>query len=249
MKLQNKTAIITGGATGIGLACARLFVEAGARVCLFGRRQVLLDRAVDELGDSAKAVSGDITNGEDVRKLVQKTLNAFGQIDILVNNAGIFTGSAIHETGDEHWDGVMDANLRGVFLLTREVLPHMIEKGGGSVVNVSSILGIVAAAGVAAYNVSKAALNQFTRSVAVECGGSGVRCNAVCPGLIATDMTADLMADDALMKDWRKNYPLGRFGEPVEVATACLYLASDDASFVTGAVLPVDGGFTAFARG
>tara|TARA_B100000686_G_scaffold346131_1_gene432059 strand:+ start:1653 stop:2402 length:750 start_codon:yes stop_codon:yes gene_type:complete len=249
MKLKNKTAIITGGATGIGLACARLFVKEGARVCLFGRRQNLLNQVTDKLGNSALAVSGDVTNQENIRNLVRETLKSFGQIDILINNAGVFISSAFHETKNSQWDSVMESNLRGVFLLTREVLPHMVEKGGGSLVNVSSILGIVAASGVAAYNVSKAALNQFTRSIAVEYGERGIRCNSVCPGLIATDMTADLMANQDLMDDWKKNYPLGRFGKPEDAANACLYLASDEASFVTGVILPVDGGYTAFARG
>tara|TARA_B100000686_G_scaffold350059_1_gene444923 strand:+ start:528 stop:1277 length:750 start_codon:yes stop_codon:yes gene_type:complete len=249
MKLKNKIAVITGGSTGIGLACARLFIAEGARIFLFGRRQTLLNKAQNELGESAKFVSGDITNVEDVKTLIRETINVFGKPDILVNNAGLFTESTIHETQDVEWNEVIDVNLRGAFLSTREVLPLMIEKGGGSIVNVSSILGIIAASGRSAYNVSKAALNQFTRSVAVEYGNRNIRCNAVCPGLIATEMTIDLMADNTLMENWRKNYPLNRFGQPEEPAKACLFLASDDASFITGAILPVDGGFTAFARG
>ena len=139
----------------------------------------------------------------------------------------------------------MDINIRSVFQLTKRVLPVMTAQKKGSIINISSILGLIAVPQVAAYNVSKGALNQLSRSVAVEYGPYGIRCNSICPGLIETDMTADLMQDDSLMQEWSKEYPIGRFGKPDDIASACLYLASDESSFVTGAVLPVDGGFTA----
>ena len=135
--------------------------------------------------------------------------------------------------------------MTAVFKLTREVLPHMIKQKSGSIVNISSILGLVAVPNTAAYNVSKGALNQFSRSLAVEYGPSGIRCNAICPGLIATEMTEELMNDKDFMQELRKNYPIGRFGQPEDIAQACLFLASDESSFITGAVLPVDGGYTA----
>ena len=140
---------------------------------------------------------------------------------------------------------MMDINIRSVFQLTRRVLPIMLSKKKGSIIHISSILGLIAVPEVAAYNVSKGALNQFSRSIAVEYGPSGIRSNSICPGLIETDMTADLMKDVELMKEWSKEYPIGRFGKPKDVANACLYLASDESSFVTGTILPVDGGFTA----
>ena len=245
MRLKDKTAIITGRGTGIGLATARAFCQEGAKVILFGRRKEKLEKAVEKLGGSAIIVQGDMTNNNDLDKLINETLHNFKKIDILVNNAGLFNGSPLHEISDSQWDEIMDINIRSVFQLTRRVLPVMLSQKYGSIIHISSILGLIAVPQVAAYNVSKGALNQFSRSIAVEYGSSGIRSNSICPGLIATDMTADLMKDADLMKEWSKEYPIGRFGKPEDVANACLYLASDESSFVTGITLPVDGGFTA----
>ena len=245
MRLKDKTAIITGGGTGIGLATARAFCQEGAKVILFGRRKEKLEKAVENLGGSAIIVQGDMTNNNDLDKLINETLHNFKKIDVLVNNAGLFNGSPLHEISDSQWDEIMDINIRSVFQLTRRVLPVMLSQKYGSIIHISSILGLIAVPQVAAYNVSKGALNQFSRSIAVEYGSSGIRSNSICPGLIATDMTADLMKDADLMKEWSKEYPIGRFGKPEDVANACLYLASDESSFVTGITLPVDGGFTA----
>ena len=245
MRLKDKTAIITGGGTGIGLATASVFCQEGAKVILFGRRKEKLEKAVENLGGSAIIVQGDMTNNNDLDKLINETLHNFKKIDILVNNAGLFNGSPLHEISDSQWDEIMDINIRSVFQLTRRVLPVMLSQKYGSIIHISSILGLIAVPQVAAYNVSKGALNQFSRSIAVEYGSSGIRSNSICPGLIATDMTADLMKDADLMKEWSKEYPIGRFGKPDDVANACLYLASDESSFITGITLPVDGGFTA----
>jgi len=245
MRLENKIAIITGGGTGIGLSCTRLFCQEGAKAVIFGRRKNRLEDAVREIGENVLAVPGDITRDEDIRRLVETTISTYGRIDILVNNAGIFTGAPLHETKDNEWDTVLDLNMTSVFKLTRKILPHMIRQKSGSIVHISSILGLVAAPNLAAYNVSKGALNQFSRSLAVEYGISGIRSNAICPGLIATEMTGELMSDKELMQEWIKNYPIGRFGRPEDIARACLFLAGDESSFVTGAILPVDGGYTA----
>ena len=245
MRLKDKTAIITGGGTGIGLATAHAFYQEGAKIILFGRRKEKLEKAVEKLGGSAIIVQGDMTNNNDLDQLINETLHNFQKIDILVNNAGLFNGSPLHEISDSQWDEIMDINIRSVFQLTRRVLPAMLSQKYGSIIHISSILGLIAVPQVAAYNVSKGALNQFSRSIAVEYGTSGIRSNSICPGLIATDMTADLMKDADLMKEWSKEYPIGRFGKPEDVANACLYLASDESSFVTGITLPVDGGFTA----
>ena len=244
MRLKDKTAIITGGGTGIGLATARAFCQEGAKVILFGRRKEKLEKAVEKLGGSAIIVQGDMTNNNDLDKLINETLHNFKKIDILINNAGLFNGSPLHEISDSQWDEIMDINIRSIFQLTRRVLPAMLSQKYGNIIHISSILGLIAVPEVAAYNVSKGALNQFSRSIAVEYGSSGIRSNSICPGLIATDMTADLMKDVDLMKEWSKDYPIGRFGKPEDVASACLYLASDESSFVTGITLPVDGGFT-----
>ena len=245
MRLKDKTAIITGGGSGIGLATARAFCKEGAKVILFGRRKEKLISAADELGDSVLIVQGDMTHNDDLDQLINKTLNNFKGIDILVNSAGLYNGAPLHEISDSQWDGIMDINIRSIFQLTRRVLPIMMAQKSGSIVHISSILGLIAVPQVAAYNVSKGALNQFSRSIAVEYGSYGIRSNSICPGLIETDMTADLMKDAYLMQEWSKEYPIGRFGKPEDVASACLFLASDESSFITGTVLPVDGGFTA----
>ena len=245
MRLTNKTAIITGGGSGIGQACAWAFYQEGANVVLFGRREDKLKETAQELGSRAMTVSGDMTRTEDLDRLVQETLSKFHRIDILVNNAGLFKGAPLHEISDDQYDEMMNINMKAVFQLTRRVLPVMMEQKGGNIIHISSILGIIAVPQVAAYNISKGALNQFSRSIAVEYGSYGIRSNAICPGLIETDMTADLMKDEELMQEWSKGYPIGRFGKPEDVANTCLFLASDESSFITGTVLPVDGGFTA----
>ena len=245
MRLKDKIAIITGGGSGIGLSTAHAFSKEGAKVVLFGRRKDKLEKAAEEIGSFALPIQGDMKKNNDLDRLISETLDNFKGIDILVNNAGVFNGAPLHEISDSQWDTLMDINIRSVFQLTKRVLPVMTAQKKGSIINISSILGLIAVPQVAAYNVSKGALNQLSRSVAVEYGPYGIRCNSICPGLIETDMTADLMQDDSLMQEWSKEYPIGRFGKPDDIASACLYLASDESSFVTGAVLPVDGGFTA----
>lgn len=252
MRLANKTAIITGGGSGIGRACAKAFCREGANVVLFGRRKQKLEETARELVESAQqaesqvlTVQGDITQSEDLNRLVQETRNKYNRIDILVNNAGLFKGAPLHEISDDQYDEMMDVNMKAAFRLTQRVLPTMMEQKGGSIIHISSILGIIAVPQVATYNISKGALNQFNRSIAVEYGSYSIRSNSICPGLIKTEMTAELMSDEALMQEWSKDYPIGRFGKPEDVANACLFLASDESSFVTGTVIPVDGGFTA----
>ena len=245
MRLEDKSAIITGGGSGIGLACAKLFSNEGAKVAIIGRRKNRLELAAKEVKGHILPVVGDLTNNNDLDNLVSKTLHAFRKIDVVVNNGGIFAGSSVHETKDEDWNTIMNTNINSVFQLTKRVLPHMMKRKAGTFVHIASILGLVAAPGVAAYNVSKGALLQFNRSIAMEYGSLGIRSNAVCPGLVKTEMTEDLMKDEELMLEWSKDYPIGRFGVPEDIASACLYLASDESSFVTGVALPVDGGFTA----
>ncbi len=181
MRLENKIAIVTGGGTGIGLACAELFAREGARVVLFGRRPEPLEAAVRNIGVVASSVSGDITKNEDVDRLVKHALEKHGRIDILVNNAGTFMGGPLHEMEDDLWDRVLDINLRGVFLLTRNVLKQMVKQESGSLVHISSILGLVAVPQTGPYNVSKGALNLISRSIAVEYVHLVFRSNAICP--------------------------------------------------------------------
>ena len=245
MRLKNKSVIVTGGGSGIGLACTQLFCGEGAQVSIMGRRKELLESTSKQVEGQVLTTAGDVTKNDDLDRLVSRTLKAFGKIDVVVNNSGIFAGSPIHETKDEDWDSIMNTNMKSVFQLTKRVLPYMIDQKKGTFIHISSILGLVAVPGVAAYNVSKGALLQFNRSLAMEYGPVGIRSNAVCPGLVETEMTKELMKDKELMQQWSKDYPIGRFGVPEDIANACLYLASDESSFITGVALPVDGGFTA----
>lgn len=253
MKLKDKTAIITGGGTGIGKATARLFAREGANIVITGRTENSLNDTSLELGNEGLEISylvGDVSNESDCEKAVDFTVSKFGRIDILFNNAGVCYKSNTHETATVMWDETFDINVKGVFLMSKHTLPHMIKDGGGSIVNNSSILGLKASpAGFAAYSASKGAVNQLTRSMALEYADKGIRVNAVCPGTIYTPMM------DVLFEEWgereigEKRYisvhPIGRLAQPEEIAYAVLFLCDDNIKFTTGAMLSVDGGMSA----
>ena len=248
MKLEGRIALITGGGTGIGAATARLFAEAGAAVCVTGRRKAPLDEvvtAIEATGGRAVAVTGDVAITEDCQRMVDQTTATFGHIDVLVNNAGTATLMDADETTDELWDQTIATNLSGAFRMIRAVLPGMISRSAGSIVNVSSILGQSGMKRSAAYGASKAGLDQLTRILAVEFADRGIRVNAVAPAWVDTPMTESVQAHAAMYERLRKKHPMDRFGVPEEVAQAILYLASDQASFTTGSVLMVDGGWSA----
>lgn len=248
MKLKDRVALITGGGTGIGAATARLFAEEGAAVCVTGRREAPLDEvvaAVQAAGRRALAVTGDVATTEDCQHMADETIAAFGRIDVLVNNAGTATLMDAHETADELWDQTIATNLSGAFRLIRAVLPGMMARETGSIVNVSSILGQSGMKRSAAYGASKAGLDQLTRILAVEYADRGIRVNAVAPAWVDTPMTESVQAHAGMYERLKKRHPMGRFGTPEEVAAAILYLASDQASFTTGSVLMVDGGWSA----
>ena len=198
MTLKNKTAIITGGGSGIGLACAKLFCKNGAKVVIFGRRKSRLERAVCEIGENAIFFQGDITQDQDVKELVNSSLKHLNRIDILVNNAGTSSSSPLHKMENSHWDSIMDINLKGVFRLSKRVLPHMMEQKKGNILHISSIFGLIGFQGYCGYGVSKGALTQFSKSIAVEYGPHGIRSNAICPGIIETNMTAAIRRDTQL---------------------------------------------------
>lgn len=248
MRLKDRVALITGGGTGIGAATARLFAEEGAAVCVTGRRKAPLDEivtAIEATGGRALAVSGDVAITEDCQRMVDQTTASFGKIDVLVNNAGTATLMDADETSDELWDQTIATNLSGAFRLIRAVLPGMIARGAGNIVNVSSILAQTGMKKSAAYSASKAGLDQLTRVLAVEYADRGIRVNAVAPGWVDTPMTESVQAHAAMYERLKKKHPMDRFGAPEEVAQAILYLASDQASFTTGSVLMVDGGWSA----
>ena len=248
MRLEGKVAIISGGARGMGAAEAKLFAREGAKVIIC---DVLEDEGrqteaeINEVGGDAVFVKLDVTSQDEWENAVNTAIERFGKLDILVNNAGIIVQSTIEDMTVELWDKVMDVNAKGVFLGTKTAIPHM-KEAGGSIVNISSISGIVGQDNVnAGYNASKGAVRIFTKAAAVQYAKENIRVNSIHPGPIATPMTAEGRADPERVALTLDRTPLGRYGEPEEVANAVLFLASDEASYVTGSEIVVDGGYTA----
>ena len=249
MRLEGKVAIISGGARGMGAAEAKLFAREGAKVIIC---DVLEDEGrqteaeINEVGGDAVFVKLDVTSQDEWENAVNTAIERFGKLDILVNNAGIIVQSTIEDMTVELGDKVMDVNAKGVFLGTKTAIPHMKEAGGGSIVNISSISGIVGQDNVnAGYNASKGAVRIFTKAAAVQYAKENIRVNSIHPGPIATPMTAEGRSDPERVALTAERTPLGRYGEPEEVANAVLFLASDEASYVTGSEIVVDGGYTA----
>ncbi|WP_221794108.1 SDR family NAD(P)-dependent oxidoreductase [Aquisediminimonas sediminicola] len=241
--LKDKVAIITGGSSGIGRAMAERFHAEGARVLLVdinGKQ----DAVAAEIGPNASGFQADVTKAADVKAMVDAAVERFGRLDILLNNAGTDGVSvSITEYPEEEYERVLAVNVRSVFLGMKYAIPVMRKNGGGAIVNTASTAGVVGFANMPAYCASKGAVVQLTRSAAMECAHEGIRINAVCPGPIRTDMTANIPAD--IMKAVVGRTPMARYGEPDEIAKVALFLASDLGSFVTGAVMLADGGLTA----
>jgi NAD(P)-dependent dehydrogenase (short-subunit alcohol dehydrogenase family) len=241
--LQGKRALITGGGTGIGLAISRFFVEAGANIVITGRREEPLRKTCEELGAKAQYRVNDIAQTATLPALVDELENSGFVIDILVNNAGICTKRPSLDVSDEEFSAIVQTNLTGLFALTREVARRMVARKQGSILNISSITGIYGVTKVAAYGASKAGLIGLTRTLASEFGPSQVRVNAISPGPIYTDMTDRGFSDEPERRQrFIDRTPLGRMGNPDEVAAAAVFLSSEAASFITGVNLPVDGG-------
>lgn len=251
-RLQSKVAVVTGAARGIGRSIAGVFAQEGARLVLVDLDFAGGEQVAEEIrkgGGQAIFVRADVSQAEAVRRLIAEAV-AFGKrIDVLVNNAAInYFGSAT-ETPDEVWDRVMAVNVRSVFLSCKHVIPVMQKQGGGSIVNLASVAGVVGLKNLAAYTASKGAVVQLTKNLALDYAPWGIRVNALCPGVTATEMTLQLIADAPDPEATRRRYdlgrPLGRMGEPDEIARAALFLASDDSSYMTGSALIVDGGYCA----
>lgn len=252
MKLDGKVALITGGGTGIGTAIAARFVSEGAKVCITGRRQELLNKVADSLpAGSVVTCAGDVSKYEDVRLMVRKVLEFGNKLDVLVNNAGMDPPGAVTDVALELWRKVIEVNLTGPFLLMKESIPHMIKAGGGSIINISSLAGLRCIPAMPAYCSSKAGLIMLTKQAALDYGRYNIRCNVVCPGAVRTEMLENSIGNlakaldtdlDSAFEYFSSNVPLRRVSKPDEIPGICSYLASDDSSFMTGATLVIDGG-------
>lgn len=238
--LTGKTAFVTGSTRGIGRAIAQVLQGAGAKVAVLGREEAKAKAVATEVGERAQGFACDVGDGASITAAVEAVTKALGPVDILVNNAGITRDNLLLRMGDEEWDQVLDANLKGAFRTVKAVLKGMMKRGGGRIVNVTSIVGLTGNKGQANYSASKAGLIGFTKSVAKEYASRGILANCVAPGFIETDMTAALPPDAraALLRE----IALERLGRPEDIAGAVLFLASDLAAYVTGQVLVVDGG-------
>ena len=254
MRLQGKVALVSGAGSGIGRATAKLFAAEGASVCVADVNDESSTQTADSIlaaGGEAVTASGDVSKDADAQRMVADTVDAFGRLDVLVNSAGI-NDRQLPDTmsHDEIWDRVMGINLRGTFLMCWHAVPAMLRSGGGSIINLSSVMGLVGseltgAKGFSAYVPSKGGVVQLTRNLAVEHARNNLRVNCVCPGYTHAGLTRPLEENRELYEAIRKRHPMQRFGEPEEIAKAALFLASDEASFVTGIAMPVDGGYTA----
>lgn len=251
MRLEHKSAIVTGGGTGIGEAIAKVFAREGAKVSITGRRKDELERVVGDIernGGQALALPGSVTNEQDVQEAVAATVRAFGRLDILVNNAGnLFHAARLHETTDQIWDETFDVFMKGTFRFIRAAIPRMLRKGGGSILNISTVGGLKAIPGFEAhaYQAAKAGVIMLTKTVAVHYAKQNIRCNCICPAGVITPPIADMLKDPQIKAWFEGMHPAGRLGQPEEVAEATVYFASDESRWTTGSVLSVDGGVTA----
>ena len=252
MMLENKVALITGGSLGLGKATAFLFAEEGAKVIITGRTEKTLKETVEEARKKELSLDhlvSDVSKEEDCKKAVDHAIKKYGKIDILFNNAGVLYLGFTHDTETEIWDKTFNINARGTYLMSKYTLPHMIKEGYGCIVNNSSVLGLKAVPGVAAYNATKGAVTQLTRSMALEYADKGIRVNAICPGTIDTPMVdglLDQMPDRGEAEKLFKSFhPVGRFGTAEEIAHSVLFLCDDKVGFMTGTMLSVDGGWIA----
>lgn len=249
MRLDNRVALISGGARGMGAAEAQMFAAEGAKVVIGdvldeeGRQT---EAAINEVGGECLFVHLEVTDEGSWTQAVAETVSSFGKLDILVNNAGVGGDRGrLEDTSVEAWDRIMNINAKGVFLGTKAAIPEMRRAGGGSIINISSIYGLVGSGGSSAYHASKGAVRLLTKSTAIQYASEGIRANSVHPGIIDTPMTAAILADPERNQRWISGTPLGRRGEPKDVAYGVLFLACDESSFMTGSELVIDGGWTA----
>jgi NAD(P)-dependent dehydrogenase (short-subunit alcohol dehydrogenase family) len=251
-RLAGQVALITGGGTGIGRATALAFAREGAKVAVAARRKDKLKEVADAIaaqGGGALAIECDVTLGADAERAVRETVERFGGLHILVNNAGVWNSATVEQISEEEWDRVMLVNIKGPFLMSRAALPALRKAGGGSIINMGSVLGLYAMKSRAPYCVSKGAVTMLTKAMALDHAHENIRVNCICPALVETDMVKDLFGASAEGQAVRKarlaNIPLGRIGKPGDVAELAVYLASAESSWLTGVAIPLDGGLSA----
>lgn len=246
MRLANKVAIVTGGGSGIGKAIAAAFVREGCKVIIAGRNQEKLSRAAKEIGAGCVAVAADVANLQDIQPLVQAAVGQFGRIDVLVNNAGVLFAGNAESLTEEQWEQTFNVNVRGVWRLSRAVLPHLRAASGGSIINLGSVLSTLGARNRVAYAASKGAVLQITRAMAVDHATEKIRVNCICPAIVETEMVAAFGMDEAARQQRLAMHPAGRFGQPDDIAGLAVFLASDESAWITGAAYNVDGGYSAW---
>jgi len=248
-RLKGKTAIVTGAGSGIGRACALALAREGATVALVGRRKRLLEEVAREIGESSLVLAADVARKDEVSRVVEHTVARFGAVNVLLNNAGVLHIGTAEQITEEQWDETFNTNVRALWLLSRAVLPAMRKAGGGSIINMASVLGINGARNRASYAASKGAVVLLTKCMAIDHGHENIRVNAICPSFVETDLTAAVISKAPDPSSVRKEriavHPIGRLGQPEDIAGLAVYLASDESSWVTGAVMPVDGGYLA----
>ena len=240
--LNGKVVLITGSTGGIGKSIARKMKEKGAKLILSGTRHDALNNLVSEFGNEAKGIVTDLNNKDDIISLADEAEKCFGQIDVLINNAGVTADNLFMRMKDEDWEKVININLTAAMRLTRQVIRGMIKKRFGRVIFISSVVGYTGNAGQTNYSASKSALVGLTKSLALEVASRGITCNLIAPGFISTPMT-DKLSDDQ-KNNIVKNIPVNRLGMPDDISNACVYLASDEASFITGSTLHINGGMS-----
>ncbi len=252
-RLSGKVALITGGGTGIGRAIALAFAREGASVAVAGRRLEKLREVIVEVqkaGGAGLAMECDVTRARDVERAVKGTVERFGRLNVLVNNAGTLHVSTVEGISEEEWDRMMTVNLKGPFLMSRAVLPEFRKCGGGAIVNIGSVLGLVAVKDRAAYCASKGGVTMLTKAMAIDHAEEKIRVNCICPSIVETELVKGVFNETeqgrALRKARIATIPLGRIGSPADVAEMAVFLASEESSWLTGAAIPLDGGLTAY---